>query len=170
MLPLHPAGEEDSNPVELITAALAAGAAARLAGVASQAMADEYNGLKAALAARFPPLGVHIQAVELRPDSHVAQSSLAETLTKVGAQRDTELVQVAKVLLERIEREAPEAALRAGVNLGQATSDRSGEAGPRPPREGGPAGERLRQFEESRAPRRPKAQPDQDSNEDLEAD
>ena len=154
--------------MDLVTAALAAGAAAGLAGVHSQAVKDKYGRLQAALSARFPTLRVHIEALELRPDSHINQSSLAKELAEVGAQRDAELVQLAQVLLEAIQREAPEAAVRAGVNLDQVTTAGSGNAGPARAREGGPAGERLRQFEESRAPRSPKAQAEEERKEDLE--
>ena len=47
--------------VDPITAALAAGGAAGLSGVAAQAVKDAYAGLKSALSARFPQLGVHVQ-------------------------------------------------------------------------------------------------------------
>jgi hypothetical protein len=102
-----------------ITAALAAGAAAGLTAVASQAVKDAYGRLKAALAARFPQVQTHVQALEARPDSQAKQASLAEELAEVSAERDIELVQLAKALLEAIEREAPQAAVRAGVDLGR---------------------------------------------------
>lgn len=100
-----------------ITAALAAGAAAGLTDAVAQTVKDAYGRLKAALGARFPQLGVHVQALEARPASQVKQSSLAEELVESGAQRDAELLQLAQVLLEAIEREAPEAAVRVGVDL-----------------------------------------------------
>lgn len=100
-----------------ITAALATGAAAGLTDVAAQAVKDAYARLKEALGARFPQVGVHVQALEAQPDSQVKQSSLAEELVESGARRDAELVQLAQVLLEAVEREAPEAAVRVGVDL-----------------------------------------------------
>jgi len=103
--------------VDPITAALAAGAVAGVSGVATQVVKDSYAGLKAALNARFPQLGVHVQALEARPDSQNKQSSLAEELVEAGAGRDPELLEQARVLLAAIEREAPEAAVRAGVDL-----------------------------------------------------
>ena len=102
-----------------ITGALAAGAAAGLTGVATQVVKDLYGRLKAALGARFPQVEVHVQALEARPDSAAKQGSLSEELAETGAARDAELRQLAQALLEAIEREAPEAAVRAGVDLEQ---------------------------------------------------
>jgi hypothetical protein len=96
-----------------ITAALAAG----LTDVAAQAVKDAYGRLKAALAARFPAVQVHVQALEARPASSVKQSSLSEELAEVGAARDAELRELAEALLRAIEREAPQAAARVGVDL-----------------------------------------------------
>jgi hypothetical protein len=103
--------------VDPITAALAAGAAAGLTNVAAQAVQDAYGRLKAVLGARFPQLGVHVQALEARPDSQSKQASLADELVEAGADNDNELVRLAQVLLDVIQKEAPEAAVRAGVDL-----------------------------------------------------
>ncbi len=100
-----------------ITAALAAGAAAGLTNVATQAITNVYGRLKTALGARSPQLAVHVQALEARPDSQSKQSSLAEELIEVGAEYDAELLQLAQALLQLIQKEAPEAAVRAGVDL-----------------------------------------------------
>ncbi len=102
-----------------ITAALAAGAAAGLTGIATQAVKDAYGLLKSALGTRFPQVAVHVQALEDRPESEVKKASLAEELVESGAHRDAELLQLAQILLVAIEREAPEAVVRAGVDLGQ---------------------------------------------------
>jgi hypothetical protein len=103
--------------VDPITAALAAGAAAGLTNIATHAVQDAYGRLKAALSARFPQLGVHVQALEARPDSQLKQSSLAEELADAGAEHDTDLLQLAQALLLVIQQQAPEAAVRAGVDL-----------------------------------------------------
>jgi hypothetical protein len=103
--------------MEPITAALAAGAAAGLTAVASQAVKDACGRLKGALAARFPQIQTHLQALEARPDSQAKQASLAEELAETGAERDAELLQLAQALVEAIEREAPQAATSAGVDL-----------------------------------------------------
>ena len=100
-----------------ITAALAAGAAAGMTKVASEAVTDAYGRLKAAIAARFPKLGVHVEALEARPDSKNKQSSLAEELGDASAVQDPELLRLAQALLEVIRQQAPEGAIRAGVDL-----------------------------------------------------
>ncbi len=100
-----------------ITAALAAGAAAGLTGVASQAVMDAYAGLTSALRERFPKVEVNIEALEARPASEPKQASLAEELKELQADRDAELMRLALALVEAIEREAPQAAASAGVDL-----------------------------------------------------
>jgi hypothetical protein len=101
--------------VEPITAALAAGAAAGLTGVATQAVKDAYGLLKSALLARFPK--VDLAPLEERPSSQAKQTSLAEDLETAGADRDLVILQLAQALVEAIEREAPQAATSAGVDL-----------------------------------------------------
>ncbi len=103
--------------MELITAALAAGAAAGLTAVANQAVKDAYGRLRAALAARFPQVLTNVEALEARPGSRAKQASLAEEMAETGAERDGELLRLAQVLVEVIEREAPQAAVSAGVDL-----------------------------------------------------
>jgi hypothetical protein len=103
--------------VDPITAALAAGAAAGITNVATQAVQDAYGRLKAALTARFPQLGVHVQTLEGRPDSQGKQASLAEELADAGAEHDAQLLQLARALLEVIQQQAPGAAVHAGVDL-----------------------------------------------------
>ncbi len=103
--------------MDAITAALATGPAAGLTDVAARAVEQAYLRLTAALSARFPEVGIHVHALEARPDSPAKQSSLSEELAEVGAQHDAELLQLARALLDAIHRDAPEAALRAGVDL-----------------------------------------------------
>ena len=100
-----------------ITAALAAGAAAGLSDVATQAVKDAYGRLKSALAARFPQVEPQVHVLEVRPSSRPEQASLAVELAEAGAERDAELLQLARALLEAIAREVPEAAAKAGVDL-----------------------------------------------------
>ena len=98
-----------------ITAALAVGAAAGLTGVATQAVKDAYGLLKSVLRARFPKIDV--APIEERPSSQAKQASLAEDLEAAGAAQDPEILRLAQALVEAIEREAPQAAASAGVDL-----------------------------------------------------
>jgi hypothetical protein len=101
--------------VEPITAALAAGAAAGLTGIATQAVRDAYELLKSALGVGFPQ--IDLGPLEERPSSTPKQASLAEDLEHAGADRNLEILQLAQSLVEAIEREAPQAAASAGVDL-----------------------------------------------------
>ncbi|MDQ6900340.1 MAG: tetratricopeptide repeat-containing protein [Candidatus Dormibacteraeota bacterium] len=106
---------DPSTAIDPITAAIATGAAAGLTGVATQAVRDGYEALKSGLRARFPKIDVG--SLEERPSSQAKQASLAEDLEEAGADRDPELLQLARALVEVIEREAPQAATSAGVDL-----------------------------------------------------
>jgi hypothetical protein len=101
--------------VEPITAALAVGAAAGLTGVATQAVKDAYELLKSALRAGFPKLD--LRPLEERPSSEAKQASLAEDMKDAGADQNLEILQLGQALVEAIEREAPQAAVSAGVDL-----------------------------------------------------
>jgi hypothetical protein len=111
------AGLKEESKVDVVTAALAAGAAAGLTSAAAQTVTDAYAQLKATLRARFPQLRVHLEALEARPDSAVKQSSLSEELVEAGAERDADLLRLAGILVEAIRLQVPDAAIRAGVDL-----------------------------------------------------
>jgi hypothetical protein len=100
-----------------ITAAVATGAAAARARARTHAVKDTYAVLKWVLRARFPKLEVQVQALEARPASKNKQASLAKELEDSGAGQDADLLALANVLLDAIEREAPRAATTAGVDL-----------------------------------------------------
>ncbi len=100
-----------------ITAAVASGAAAARARARTHAVKDTYAVLKWVLRARFPKLEVRVQALEARPASKNKQASLAKELEDSGAGQDADLLALANVLLDAIEREAPQAATTAGVDL-----------------------------------------------------
>jgi hypothetical protein len=58
-----------------------------------------------------------VAPLEARPSSQAKQASLAEDLEAAGAARDPEILRLAQALVEAIEREAPQAAASAGVDL-----------------------------------------------------
>jgi hypothetical protein len=103
------------DPVSLIVAALAAGAAAVGRDLASSAMKDGYSGLKSLLVTRLrrtpdrrpsaSPSGVDpvavLQSYEDKPDSWKAP--LEDTLRDAGADRDQEILAAAKALLEQLD-------------------------------------------------------------------
>jgi len=101
--------------VDPITAAIAAGAAAGLTEISSQVVKDAYSALESALRSRFPRIDPG--PLEERPGSQAKQLSLAEDLAQAGADRDAELLRLARAVVEAVQRDAPQAAASVGVDL-----------------------------------------------------
>lgn len=92
------------DPISLILAALAAGAAAAAKEATASVVTDTYAGFKALIRRRFA--GNHdaessFEQSERQPDSDPA--GLAENLRAVGADRDEELIKAAQALLGQID-------------------------------------------------------------------
>lgn len=77
-----------------IIAALVAGATAKAKDVASDAVKDAYDGLKALIQRKLGKVGA-VQSVEDEPDSDAARALLAQALTHAGLHTDEELKQLA---------------------------------------------------------------------------
>ena len=91
------------DPITLIVAALAAGAASGGGAVAAQAIQDAYNGLKGLIARKFADKGgvqSAVASLESKPESPARQAVLAEELETAGAAPDRELVALAQQLLD----------------------------------------------------------------------
>lgn len=83
--------------VELVMAALAAGASAGLTGTANSAVRDAYDSLREAVRRRLSARGEEVlDAEQVEPD--VWEARLREELTACGADRDQELLTVAENL------------------------------------------------------------------------
>ena len=80
-----------------VLTALAAGALAKSQDVASQAVADAYDGLKSLIVRKLGKGGA-VQSVEDEPESETAQIALAEALAKKQLQADNELSEKAQQL------------------------------------------------------------------------
>jgi hypothetical protein len=102
------------DPISLIVAAVAAGAAAGLKDSAADAVKQAYAGLKRLLSERH---GVDVVAVERKPDSEAKQASLKEDLSDAGAADDVELRDAARRLIEAVAEHDPAAARAVGVDL-----------------------------------------------------
>jgi len=92
--------------IELILAALAAGAAAASKDVASQALKDAYNGLKALLIDHFggrPEAELALAQHATKPD--VWKLPLQDALTSTGADTDAAILEAARHLQQLAERE-----------------------------------------------------------------
>jgi hypothetical protein len=105
------------DPITVIVAALAAGAAAGLTATAEQAVKDAYAGVKQWLQDRYAD--INLAALERDPKSANRQGVLAEDLAAAGAGEDAELQAQAKALLALLARSQAgrEAAAGAGVIL-----------------------------------------------------
>jgi len=86
------------DPLSMIVAALATGAAA----VASSAVGDAYAAVKTLLRQRFD--GVALETLEQNPKSAPRQEVVKEDLDTSGAARDEEFLQLVQQLLGAIEK------------------------------------------------------------------
>jgi hypothetical protein len=93
------------DPVTIIVAALAAGAAAGVTDVASQAIKDGYAALKGLIIGRFgqkADIKEAVEQVEKKPDSEGRKATLQEELQAAGAGQDQEVVQQARAFLDML--------------------------------------------------------------------
>ncbi|BDT95542.1 MULTISPECIES: hypothetical protein [Nocardia] len=105
------------DPVTLIAAAVAAGAATGLTDVATRVVADSYQALKDLLSRRYGVIEAEIIGVERDPQEPLRRQLLAKELGKAGAGEDLEVRAAAEELLRVIEEQAPAAAAAVGVQL-----------------------------------------------------
>lgn len=103
------------EPVTMVVAAVAAGAAAGLTGTAERAVADAYQAVKAMISGRYR--SVDVEVVERQPQSANRRAVLVEELEQAGAGDDEELLAAAGLVLVAVHRHAPEAAEAVGVRL-----------------------------------------------------
>jgi hypothetical protein len=98
-----------------LVAAISAGAAAAGKEAATQAVKDAYAALKAWLHSHHP--GVSIDQLEQQPESKARQLVITEDLERARASGDTELVRLARTLVEVIQTQPPEVVRSIGVDL-----------------------------------------------------
>ncbi|MEU1525969.1 hypothetical protein ABZ413_27615 [Nocardia rhamnosiphila] len=103
------------DPVTMVVAALAAGAAAGLSDTSKQVVADAYQGLKRLINGKYN--SVDLEIVEAQPGSNSRQAVLFEELENAGAGNDEELIEAAQHLLRIMRAEVPEAIEAVGVKL-----------------------------------------------------
>jgi hypothetical protein len=103
------------DPVSIVVAALAAGAAAGLKDTVAGAIKDAYSGLKRLISQRYAD--VSTSGLEKKPESKDQQSALKESLTDAGAGSDADLLAAAKALREAIKVHDPGAFATVGIEL-----------------------------------------------------
>lgn len=103
------------EPVTIIITALALGAATGVKSIAEQAVKDGYEGLKTLIKTKYP--NVSIDRLERKPDSETQRKAVEEDLADSGGDKDLEILQKAKILIEAIESLPKEEVPAIGVNL-----------------------------------------------------
>ena len=98
-----------------IVTALVAGAAAGLKPTVSQAVKDGYEGLKALIKRKYS--AVSIDQLEANPTSKARRAVVEEDLQKTDAEKDPEVLQQVKALLDAIQSQPPEVVSAIGVDL-----------------------------------------------------
>jgi hypothetical protein len=103
------------EPATIIVTALALGAATGMKSVAEQAVKDGYQGLKNLIKKKYPDIGV--DRLEKKPDSKKQQDAVEEEIADLGADKDTEILQKAEVLLDTVKNLPAENVPAIGVDL-----------------------------------------------------
>jgi hypothetical protein len=103
------------DPLTSLVTALAAGAAAALQSTVEQVVKDSYAVLKGLIQRKYAQ--VDVNQLEANPTSKNRRGVVEEELAAAGADKDAEVLQQAQVLLEAIQRHAPQAAAAIGVDL-----------------------------------------------------
>lgn len=103
------------DPVTIVAAALAAGAAAGLTDTTKQVVTDAYGALKALIRGRYH--SVDTEVIEQQPDSSPKRAVFAEQLRRAGADGDRELFTAARQLLVIVHQHAPQIADVIGVRI-----------------------------------------------------
>ena len=103
------------DPVSMVAAAVAMGAAAGLQGTVSHAIEDAYTAMKTLIRHRYG--NVDLAPVEAKPESAAKRASFAEDLASAGAATDDELQKLASAVINAVTANKPETVKSIGVDL-----------------------------------------------------
>jgi hypothetical protein len=103
------------DPIGIIVAALASGAAAGLKPTAEKAIKEAYAGLKSLIQRKYSR--VDLLPIENKPESRSKRESVAEDLADAGAAGDRELLDLAKALIDAVAEHDKATATVIGVDL-----------------------------------------------------
>jgi hypothetical protein len=103
------------DPISLIVAALAAGAAAGLKDAAAASVRDAYAAVKAFIQRKYG--NVDLASIERMPQSEAKRESVAEDLRLAGARDDAELFMRARELFELVRDQDPDVAAVVGFDF-----------------------------------------------------
>ena len=99
----------------MIVTALALGAAAGLKTTAEQAVKDAYAGVKALIQRKYAD--VSLAQLEEAPESEARRAVVEEDLAKTDADKDEELLQQARALIDVVEKHDQGTAAAIGIDL-----------------------------------------------------
>ena len=105
------------DPITTILAALVAGAAEAVKPLVGDVLRDAYHGLKAIIQSRYAK--VSLGQLEEAPDSQARRAVVAEDLVKAGADKDTELLQHAKAVLDAVAAQQQTGSDVVGLDIGK---------------------------------------------------
>jgi hypothetical protein len=111
------------DPISLVVAALVAGLVAGLTDTAKAAVKDTYDALKARLQKKVESKDdakEALSSLEKKPDSEPRQAVLKEELAGLEIEKDTELLTLAKTLLEKLDEKGAQAG-KYNITIGSAT-------------------------------------------------
>jgi hypothetical protein len=103
------------DPITIIANALAAGAAAGLKPTAEQVIKDMYASFKALIQSKYGALS--LEALEQKPESETKRASVKEDLADADADKDNELLDRAKSLLDAVKLYEPSTAAMLKINF-----------------------------------------------------
>lgn len=105
------------EPVTLIAAAVAAGAATGMGDAAKSVVTDSYTALKRLLSRKYGVIDAVVVDVENDPEEVVTRQYLARKLETAGAGSDLELLAAAEDVLRVVEENEAAAAAAVGITL-----------------------------------------------------
>jgi hypothetical protein len=115
---IRDAGNEVTmDPITTIIAALVAGASEAVKPLVGEMLKDAYKGLKTVIQSRYAK--VSLAQLEEAPDSQARRAVVAEDLVKAGADKDAELLQHAKAILDAVAAQAQTGSDLIGLDIGK---------------------------------------------------
>jgi hypothetical protein len=110
------------DPFTIIAAAVAAGAASGLKGVASDAVKDAYHSLVRVIKdvySRHLNVVDSVEHLAKKPDDKHRRASLEGELKEVGSEVDSRLIEAAKAVIASVKRDSPQTAEAIGMDIGE---------------------------------------------------
>ncbi|KZO60452.1 hypothetical protein A2U19_01385 [Dietzia maris] len=109
------------EPVTLIAAAIAVGASDGAREVTKKVISDTYAALRSLITNKYGTVAAEVEGLEQEPEEELRRQLLAKKLRQVGADRDAELLRLAKALLAAVDEEAPDLPGTVGVVIRRAS-------------------------------------------------